>query len=102
MSSEELRLQGQAFNVTQADLLEAKELAKTFTLDDTRQLMVSIYKQHSRDPNFPMEIIDAIEQFLGQSCLPHDVVAQAEANPPNSQRRGLHQPREILPNHPRN
>lgn len=29
------------------------------------QLMAQVHKQHSRDPNFPIQIIDKIEQFLG-------------------------------------
>lgn len=66
VSDEELRAQGQAFNATERDLREAKELAKTLTLDETKQLVKSIHKQHVRDPNFPIEIIESIEKFLGQ------------------------------------
>lgn len=27
--------------------------------------MAQVHKQHSRDPNFPIEIIEKIEQFIG-------------------------------------
>ncbi|KAM7192183.1 OPT oligopeptide transporter domain containing protein [Rhypophila sp. PSN 637] len=51
-------------DITETDFLEASELAQTLTLEETRQLLVSIHEIHARDPNFPMEIIESIEQFL--------------------------------------
>ncbi|KAL2257875.1 hypothetical protein VTK26DRAFT_9059 [Humicola hyalothermophila] len=61
----QLRETQKALNVTEADLLEAKEIAGRFTIDDTKRLMRQVHKQHSRDPNFPIEIIQKIEHFLG-------------------------------------
>ncbi len=78
---------GRALNVTEADLDEARAIARTFTFDDTQrvrgiapvwqiwfhthhliaaQLMAQVHKQHSRDPNFPIQIIDKIEHFLSK------------------------------------
>ncbi|KAM7217967.1 sexual differentiation process protein 2 [Rhypophila decipiens] len=54
----------ETLDITETDFLEARELAQTLTLEHTRQLLVSIHKMHARDPNFPMEIIESIEQFL--------------------------------------
>ncbi|KAM7205191.1 sexual differentiation process protein 2 [Naviculisporaceae sp. PSN 640] len=65
---EELRLED-ALNVTERDLREAKELAKTLTLDETKQLVKSIHKQHARDPNFPISIIESIENFLANDDI---------------------------------
>ncbi|KAK0720170.1 OPT oligopeptide transporter protein-domain-containing protein [Lasiosphaeris hirsuta] len=51
-------------NVTEKDLAEAKVIAASLTLEDTRLLAGQVHKQHHRDPNFPMEIITRIEEFL--------------------------------------
>ncbi|KAK3308463.1 OPT oligopeptide transporter protein-domain-containing protein [Chaetomium strumarium] len=61
----DLRETGQALNVTEIDLIEAKDLARTFTVEDTKRLMEQVHKQHCRDPNFPIQIIEKIEEFLG-------------------------------------
>ncbi|KAK0739454.1 OPT oligopeptide transporter protein-domain-containing protein [Apiosordaria backusii] len=53
-----------AFNVTESDLLEARHLASRFTLDET-----ILHHQHSRDPNFPMEVINRIDQFINNADL---------------------------------
>ncbi|PKS10371.1 hypothetical protein jhhlp_002122 [Lomentospora prolificans] len=62
--SDTTRDEGQILNVTEDDLLEAKALASTFTLEDTLRLMRQVHIQHSRDPNFPITIIDRIEEFI--------------------------------------
>ncbi|KAK8146605.1 hypothetical protein G3M48_002896 [Beauveria asiatica] len=51
-------------NVTEDDLLEAKELAATFDLEATRTLMLQVHKLHHRDPNFPQVILERIKEFL--------------------------------------
>ncbi|KAI6779433.1 uncharacterized protein J7T54_005247 [Emericellopsis cladophorae] len=51
--------------VTEDDLLEAKDLASTFSLDEVRELMLNVHKLHKRDPNFPTSVLDKIEDFLG-------------------------------------
>lgn len=88
----ELHETGRALNATEADLIEAKEVAGRFTLEDTKrvggceftiffasgadhsspglQLMAQVHKQHCRDPNFPIQIIEKIEGFLGAVALP--------------------------------
>ncbi|KEZ42704.1 hypothetical protein SAPIO_CDS5969 [Scedosporium apiospermum] len=67
--SDSSRDEGQILNVTEDDLLEAKALASTFSLEDTRRLMQRVHKQHSRDPNFPISIIERIEEFLASEDI---------------------------------
>ncbi|KAJ4147657.1 hypothetical protein LMH87_002165 [Akanthomyces muscarius] len=50
--------------VTDDDLLEAKELPATYSLDDVKRLMTHVHKIHKRDPNFPATIVNKIEEFL--------------------------------------
>ncbi|KAJ6782229.1 hypothetical protein PWT90_08857 [Aphanocladium album] len=56
-------------NVTDDDLLEAKEVAATYSLDDVKRLMSHVYKIHRRDPNFPATIIEKIEEFLNNEDI---------------------------------
>ncbi|GAB1314622.1 hypothetical protein MFIFM68171_04832 [Madurella fahalii] len=65
----DLQETGQTLNVTEADLLEARETARRFTLDDTKRLMRQAHKQYVRDPNFPVQIITKIEEFLGNEDI---------------------------------
>ncbi|KAM3445898.1 hypothetical protein NHJ13734_000075 [Beauveria thailandica] len=51
-------------DVTEDDLLEAKELAATYSLPDLRNMMQRVLNFHGRDPNFPLQVIREIEQFL--------------------------------------
>ncbi|ATY66001.1 oligopeptide transporter [Cordyceps militaris] len=51
-------------NVTEDDLLEAKELASRYTLEQVRDIMVRIYRIHARDPNFPSAVVMKIRAFL--------------------------------------
>jgi hypothetical protein len=53
-------------NVTEEDLLEAKETAANFTLDDVRTLMKDVLDRHHRDPNFPHSVLEKIREFLGK------------------------------------
>ncbi|KAK4173098.1 putative oligopeptide transporter [Triangularia setosa] len=66
---ESLKETGRAFNVTESDLLEARHLASRFTLDETLRMMKQVHKQHSRDPNFPIEIINHIDEFIDNEDL---------------------------------
>ncbi|EXF83712.1 uncharacterized protein N0V96_010772 [Colletotrichum fioriniae] len=52
------------FNVTEDDLLEAKELASQMSLEEVREMMFNVHKIHEKDPNFPIAIIEKIEDFL--------------------------------------
>ncbi|OAA70800.1 Tetrapeptide transporter, OPT1/isp4 [Akanthomyces lecanii RCEF 1005] len=61
-------------DVTEDDLLEAKELAATYSLEDLQSMMQRVLKLHGRDPNFPINIIREIEEFLGND----DVFANPE------------------------
>ncbi|KEY70549.1 hypothetical protein S7711_02705 [Stachybotrys chartarum IBT 7711] len=51
-------------NVTEDDLLEAKELAAQYTLEEVREIMIRIHRIHETDPNFPTTIIHKIRAFL--------------------------------------
>ncbi|KAK6222197.1 opt oligopeptide transporter [Colletotrichum tabaci] len=51
-------------NVTEDDLLEAKELASQLSLEEVREMMFNVHKIHEKDPNFPLAIIEKIEDFL--------------------------------------
>jgi OPT family small oligopeptide transporter len=68
-NSSEMRHQENLLNVTEDDLLEAKEIADRFSLEDVRRLMADVHKQHARDPNFPITIITKIEEFLGNEAI---------------------------------
>ncbi|CZR56581.1 related to sexual differentiation process protein isp4 [Phialocephala subalpina] len=52
-------------NVTEDDLLEAKEHAKDLSLEETRQMMIKVLKVHEKDPNFSVLVLDKINEFLG-------------------------------------
>jgi hypothetical protein len=71
-------------DLSEQDRREAEALADQFTLEETKtvclsvstlntlnwpvvQLMAGLHKQHARDPNFPIEVIKKIEEFLGTS-----------------------------------
>ncbi|KAH7161464.1 OPT oligopeptide transporter protein-domain-containing protein [Dactylonectria macrodidyma] len=56
-------------NVTEDDLLEAKEIAATLSLEDVRKMMTQVYALHKRDPNFPLSIIEKIEVFIGNEAI---------------------------------
>jgi len=71
----------EVLNATEKDLAEASELASTFTLEDTKRIMTQVHKMHNRDPNFPLSIIDKIEEFLGNDDVftdpdKHQVIIQ--------------------------
>ncbi|EQL00848.1 oligopeptide transporter [Ophiocordyceps sinensis CO18] len=51
-------------NVTEDDLLEAKELASQYTLDEVRDIMIRVRRVHEKDPNFPLAVIQKIKAFL--------------------------------------
>lgn len=70
-----LKETGREFDVTESDLLEAEHLAATFTLDKTIAMMKKVHKQHASDPNFPIEIINHIDEFLGHEA---DLVANPQ------------------------
>ncbi|KKY16838.1 putative opt oligopeptide transporter [Phaeomoniella chlamydospora] len=52
-------------HVTENDLLQAKELAKSLSLEEVRLMMTKVLKVHEQDPNFPIVIIQKIRAFLG-------------------------------------
>ncbi|CZT50608.1 related to sexual differentiation process protein isp4 [Rhynchosporium secalis] len=54
-------------NVTGEDLLKAQEDAKNLDLEQTREIMIKVMKIHQKDPNFPIEVVERIQEFLGNS-----------------------------------
>ncbi|KAJ4152764.1 hypothetical protein LMH87_009284 [Akanthomyces muscarius] len=63
-------------DITEDDLLEVKELAATYSLDILRSIMQRVLKLHGRDPNFPINIIREITEFLNNN----DVFTDPEKN----------------------
>ncbi|EXA46879.1 hypothetical protein FOVG_04175 [Fusarium oxysporum f. sp. pisi HDV247] len=51
-------------DVTQDDLLEAREVASTLSLEEVHKTMERVYKLYKRDPNFPLSVIKKIEVFM--------------------------------------
>ena len=79
-------------NVTEDDLIQAREAAKDFTLEETRevysssflhchspnfeidvdsipQMINNVFQVHGKDPNFPILILDKIQEFLGNEDI---------------------------------
>ncbi|PHH61762.1 hypothetical protein CDD81_7973 [Ophiocordyceps australis] len=65
-------------NVTDDDLLEAKQLALHYSLDEVRDIMVRVRRIHQKDPNFPLAVIQKINHFLDKDA----VFAQPEKHQP--------------------
>lgn len=61
--------QGSQLNVTEDDLVEAKAIAATLSLEGVRKMMQNVLKIHDRDPNFPHSVLIKIHEFLGQSLV---------------------------------
>lgn len=59
-------------NVTEDDLLEAKELASQYTLEEVHDIMIRVYRIHEKDHNFPSAVIMKIKMFLeNESVFSH-------------------------------
>ncbi|PTB76649.1 OPT-domain-containing protein [Trichoderma longibrachiatum ATCC 18648] len=59
-------------HVTEDDLQEAKELAATYSLDEVRSLLTTFHRLHKRDPNFPLDVIEEIENFLNNEDIANE------------------------------
>ncbi|KKA27173.1 hypothetical protein TD95_004305 [Thielaviopsis punctulata] len=58
-----------ALNATMDDLLEAKEIAASLSLDETINLLKAVYRQFHQDPNFPLQVINKIQDFLADESI---------------------------------
>lgn len=56
-------------NVTEDDLLEARELAAKYSLNEVRDIMVRVHRIHEKDPNFPLAVIQKIKAFLDNETV---------------------------------
>ncbi|KAK5995245.1 Oligopeptide transporter 2 [Cladobotryum mycophilum] len=56
-------------NATEDDILEAKELAATMSLDAVRKMMSNVLAIHDGDPNFPFVTLQNIKEFLGNADI---------------------------------
>ncbi|KAH0600831.1 hypothetical protein MHUMG1_01830 [Metarhizium humberi] len=56
-------------NVTEDDLLEAKELASQYTLEEVRDIMIRVRRIHEKDPNFPTTVIEKVKTFLDNDAI---------------------------------
>ncbi|KHO01579.1 Tetrapeptide transporter, OPT1/isp4 [Metarhizium album ARSEF 1941] len=54
-------------NATEDDILEAKELAASMTLEQVRSLMKNVLAIHNGDPNFPHVILQNIQEFMNNT-----------------------------------
>ncbi|KAM4067652.1 OPT oligopeptide transporter protein [Hirsutella rhossiliensis] len=61
-------------NATEDDVLEAKELAASMSLESVRALMTNVLAIHDGDPNFPYLTIQNIKEFLAND----DIMAHPE------------------------
>ncbi|KAH6659271.1 OPT oligopeptide transporter [Truncatella angustata] len=52
-------------NVTEQDLIQAKAIAETYSLEAVTALVESVYRIHKHDPNFPQPILEKIAEFRG-------------------------------------
>jgi hypothetical protein len=59
----------QVLNVTEDDLLEAKDIASKYTLDEVRDIISRVRRIHERDPNFPSAVIQKIKAFLENEAV---------------------------------
>lgn len=57
---------GHGLTATDDDMLEAKELAATYSLETVHDMMKQVYKAHRKDPNFPLAVLEKIEDFLSK------------------------------------
>ncbi|KAK5987748.1 Oligopeptide transporter 2 [Cladobotryum mycophilum] len=56
-------------HVTDDDLLEAKELAGTYTLEEVRNILSAFYQLHKKDPLIPLDVIETVGEFLGNEDI---------------------------------
>ncbi|KAK2048969.1 OPT oligopeptide transporter [Colletotrichum somersetense] len=56
-------------NVTEDDLIEAKEIAAILSLDGVRKMMQNVLRIHDRDPNFPHVTLMKIHEFLDNETV---------------------------------
>lgn len=56
-------------NATEDDILEARELAASFSLDQVEKMMENVVKIHDGDPNFPFVTLEKIKEFLGNPSI---------------------------------
>ncbi|KAK1985221.1 OPT oligopeptide transporter [Colletotrichum cereale] len=56
-------------NVTEDDLVEAKAIAATLSLDGVRKMMENVLRIHDRDPNFPHTVLMKIHEFLDNETV---------------------------------
>ncbi|GKT40651.1 uncharacterized protein ColSpa_00832 [Colletotrichum spaethianum] len=53
-------------NVTEDDLIEAKAIAATLSVEGVRKMMENVLRIHDRDPNFPHSVLMKVHEFLGE------------------------------------
>ncbi|POR33863.1 Sexual differentiation process protein isp4 [Tolypocladium paradoxum] len=60
---------GGHLNATEDDILEAKELAASMSLESARILMTKVLAIHNSDPNFPYLTLQTIKEFLSNDDI---------------------------------
>ncbi|KAH7050077.1 OPT oligopeptide transporter [Macrophomina phaseolina] len=56
-------------NITGDDLAIAEEYATTLTLEDVRKIFQSVVKIHENDQNFPVAVLEKMEEFLNNEDI---------------------------------
>ncbi|TQV97800.1 OPT oligopeptide transporter family [Cordyceps javanica] len=59
-------------NATEDDILEAKEVAASMTLETVQKLMRNVVLIHDGDPNFPFVTLQKIKEFLAKEDIAED------------------------------
>ncbi|KAM0244716.1 hypothetical protein ACHAQJ_010728 [Trichoderma viride] len=60
---------GRDLVITEDDLLEAKETAASYSLEDVRRILTIVHNRHKHDLNFPSDIILRIKDFIDNECI---------------------------------
>jgi OPT family small oligopeptide transporter len=55
--------------MTEQDLIEAKAIAGSMSLEEVRALMTNVLTIHNNDPNFPHAVLERIKEFLGDEAI---------------------------------
>ncbi|KAL1642599.1 hypothetical protein SLS58_005368 [Diplodia intermedia] len=63
-------------NISGDDLAVAEEYAKTLNLDDVRKIFENVIKIHQNDQNFPVAVLEKMEEFVGNE----DVLSNPDAH----------------------
>ncbi|EGX93023.1 Oligopeptide transporter OPT superfamily [Cordyceps militaris CM01] len=77
-------------NATEDDILEAKEVAASMSLETVQKMMRNVILIHDGDPNFPFVTLQKIKEFLGMLPIPPPVPTyQLFTHPPQTAKEDI-------------